>query len=73
MIFLGCDGGSTKTEWLLAEEGGRILAHRTFPGCNYAFLGREGFARLMADSCKQLLADGGAAAEDITEIGRAHV
>ena len=66
MIFLGCDGGSTKTEWLLAEDGGRVLAHRTFPGCNYAFLGQEGFARLMEDSCRQLLADGGVSAGDVT-------
>ena len=32
MIFLGCDGGSTKTELLIADESGRILAHRIFSG-----------------------------------------
>ena len=47
MIFLGCDGGSTKTELLLTDEAGHVLAHRAFPGCNYAFLGRDGFARHM--------------------------
>ena len=26
MIFIGCDGGSTKTEWLLCNERGRVLA-----------------------------------------------
>ena len=25
MIFIGCDGGSTKTEWLLCNESGRVL------------------------------------------------
>ena len=43
MIFLGCDGGSTKTEWLLADHTGQVLSHRIFPGCNYAFLGEAGF------------------------------
>lgn len=64
MFFLGCDGGSTKTEWLLADENGQVLAHRTFSGCNYAFLGQEGFARLMAESARQLL--DGIAAETVT-------
>lgn len=66
MIFLGCDGGSTKTEWLLADHTGRVLSHRMFPGCNYAFLGQEGFQALMEDSIGQLLADAGAAPEAVT-------
>ena len=65
MIFIGCDGGSTKTEWLLCNERGRVLAHRTFSGCNYAFLGEDGFARLMADSAASLLADAGINAADV--------
>ena len=56
MIFLGCDGGSTKTEWLLADETGRVLSHRTFAGCNYAFLGEEGFRDLMASSDRKSVA-----------------
>lgn len=67
MIFLGCDGGSTKTEWLLAEDSGRVLSHRTFTGCNYAFLGQEGFAQLMAENVRELLREaGGITAGDIT-------
>lgn len=31
MIFIGCDGGSTKTEWLLCNERGRVLAIGLFP------------------------------------------
>ena len=65
MIFIGCDGGSTKTEWLLCNERGRVLAHRTFSGCNCAFLGEDGFARLMADSAESLLADAGINAADV--------
>ena len=66
MIFIGCDGGSTKTEWLLCNETGRVLAHRTFSGCNFAFLGEDGFARLMMDSARALLADAGVDAADVT-------
>ena len=66
MIFLGCDGGSTKTEWLLADETGHVLAHCLFPGCNFAFLGKDGFAALMKESCETLLANGGITAEEVT-------
>lgn len=66
MIFLGCDGGSTKTEWLLADETGRVLSHRTFAGCNYAFLGEEGFRDLMASSVQALLDDGKITADQVT-------
>lgn len=66
MIFLGCDGGSTKTEWLLAEDSGRVLSHRTFSGCNYTFLGQEGFARLLAENARELLSEAGIAAGDVT-------
>ena len=66
MIFLGCDGGSTKTEWVLADETGKVLAHRIFPGCNYAFLGQEGFNKLIMDSCSQLLSDAQITADQIT-------
>ena len=50
MIFLGCDGGSTKTEWLLVDHTGQVLAHRIFPGCNFAFWGEDGFRDLMVRS-----------------------
>ena len=66
MIFLGCDGGSTKTEWLMSDEHGRVLAHRVFPGCNSAFLGQDGFARLMRESAQALLADAGVSSREVT-------
>ena len=45
MIFLGCDGGSTKTELLLTDESGQMLAHRVFGGCNLAYLGEDGLQK----------------------------
>ena len=66
MIFLGCDGGSTKTEWLLVDHTGLVLSHRVFPGCNYAFLGEAGFRDLMASSVQALLAGGGITSQQVT-------
>ncbi len=66
MIFLGCDGGSTKTEWLLVDHTGQVLAHRIFPGCNFAFWGEDGFRDLMVRSVQTLLADSGITSQQIT-------
>ena len=66
MIFLGCDGGSTKTELLIADESGRILAHMVFSGCNYAFLGRDGFARHMENAISSVLSDAELSPADLT-------
>ena len=66
MIFLGCDGGSTKTELLVADAAGRCLAHRIFPGCNYAFLGRDGFARHMQACVAGVLEDAHIAPSQVT-------
>lgn len=57
MIFLGCDGGSTKTELLIATESGQILAHRRFSGCNYAFLGEQRFASEISAWIQAVLKD----------------
>ena len=66
MIFLGCDGGSTKTEFLIAEESGRVLAHRIFSGCNYSYLGRDNFAALMEHAISTVLFDAGLLPADLT-------
>lgn len=66
MLFLGCDGGSTKTEWLLLDERGHVRAHLTAEGCNYAFLGEDGFRALMGRCIGQLLETGDARAADVT-------
>ncbi|MBR3867206.1 MAG: ATPase [Butyricicoccus sp.] len=66
MIFLGCDGGSTKTEFLIADESGKILAHRIFSGCNYSYLGRDDFASLMEHAISTVLFDAGLLPTDLT-------
>lgn len=66
MIFLGCDGGSTKTELLLTDESGQLLAHRVFGGCNYAFLGEDGLAKHLKTCVQAVLDDAGKTAADVT-------
>jgi len=45
MLFLGCDGGSTKFEYLVADAQGACVAHQTFPGMNLMQDGMEEYAR----------------------------
>ncbi len=46
---LGVDGGGTKTELILVDSAGSILARHTGPGCNPSLLGPDGArAQLMA-------------------------
>ena len=66
MYFLGCDGGSTKTEFILSDETGAILSHRIYSGCNYSHLGRDGFKRHMACCIGEVLADAGITKGDVT-------
>lgn len=51
MIFLGCDGGSTKTEWLLVDHTGQVLGSSDFSRRNFAFWGEDGFRDLMVLLC----------------------
>lgn len=66
MIFLGVDGGSTKTEFVLADGEGRLLAHRVYSGCNYIQLGREGFEQFFRQCINEVAAAGGTKAGEIT-------
>lgn len=54
MLFLGCDAGSTKTELMLAEDSGRVLAHEVFPACNFISAGPQAFQRHMGDALNSL-------------------
>ena len=66
MIFLGCDGGSTKTELLLTDESGQMLAHRVFGGCNLAYLGEDGLQKHLQTCVQAVLDDAGKMAADVT-------
>ncbi|HPF87247.1 MAG TPA: BadF/BadG/BcrA/BcrD ATPase family protein [Candidatus Limiplasma sp.] len=45
MLFLGCDGGSTKFDYVVSDEQGACITHQTFPGINLVQDGMEDYAR----------------------------
>jgi N-acetylglucosamine kinase-like BadF-type ATPase len=72
LFFLGVDGGSTKTEFILADEKGKVYSHRNFSGCSYLQLGgREPFESFFRDCIETVFKDGGIKEEDLqyTVIG----
>ena len=57
MIYrLGIDGGGTKTEAILVDQTGMVVASRTGPGCNPSLAGPEGAKAAFAELVKSLLA-----------------
>lgn len=66
MIFLGCDGGSTKTEFMLANENGELLSHLILPGCNYGYLGYADFERLFRNAFDKMKIESGVSGKEIT-------
>jgi glucosamine kinase len=57
MIYrLGVDGGGTKTEAILVDGSGTIVARRLGPGCNPSLAGPEGAKAIFAELIKELLA-----------------
>lgn len=55
MLFLGVDGGSTKTDFCLAEESGRQVCRSVSAGCNILQLGSGAFAAVMKEGLTALL------------------
>lgn len=53
--ILGCDGGATKTEYLLTDRKGNIVAHKKTPGIQYALLGTKGFRETLFSELDALL------------------
>lgn len=66
MLFLGCDGGSTKFQYTLADETGRVLAHRKYPGLNAIAIGKEAFMRGLSEQVTDMLRQANTAPEAIT-------
>ena len=66
MLFLGCDAGSTKTEILIADSRGTVLAHEVSSSCNYLLLGREEFGKRIREKIEDALKKACTAFEGIT-------
>lgn len=66
MVFFGCDAGSTKTEMMLVDARGAVLAHEITPACNYLMVGQEAFGRLMREKIDSILGQAGLSHDAIT-------
>jgi len=56
-LFLGIDGGGTKTRFILGDVGGRVLADVTTGGMDYQDIGYEGVKSRISDAVQGMLAD----------------
>ncbi len=52
---IGVDGGGTKTECILVDDGGAIVARHLAPGCNPSIVGPEQARLIMTDALCTLL------------------
>ncbi len=55
--FLGVDGGGTKTDFVLADAGGRILSHITLGASNPNDIGMKGTRDLLARGITEAIGD----------------
>lgn len=53
---IGVDGGGTKTECILVDAGGQILARHTAPGCNPSVTGPGRAGDILGEALRALLA-----------------
>src|SRR5262245_23309428 len=65
---LGFDGGGTKTECVLMDESGAILARSRSGPSNAVNVGTEACAAALADAGTQALASGAKSASDVAYI-----
>lgn len=67
--YLVCDGGGSKTEFLLFWEDGRVLAHTRGPGANALFLPQEKAAQAVCRGIGACLEKGGLTAGELAGTG----
>ncbi len=65
MLFWGCDGGATKTEFIISDNFGRVLTHNIFEGCSFGLMGAENFKRFMDSKIQIILKEANVVPEDI--------
>lgn len=53
---IGVDGGGTKTEFILVDSAGRVLARRTAPGCSPSLLEPAAIRQLIDENLAALVA-----------------
>jgi N-acetylglucosamine kinase-like BadF-type ATPase len=63
--YLGVDGGGTKTDFLLIDESGRVLARQRAGSAYYLETGVDGLRTLLANGIAATLAEGSVTAENL--------
>lgn len=66
---IGVDGGGTKTELILVDAGGEIIARHLAPGCNPSLLGPEGARATLLTALEALRGDRAVSATHIYAAG----
>ncbi|MBL4575610.1 MAG: ROK family protein [Opitutaceae bacterium] len=56
---IGIDGGGTKTDFILVDSSGKILAKQSTGGTNPSLFGRESVEEILRQTCTQLIAEAG--------------
>jgi N-acetylglucosamine kinase-like BadF-type ATPase len=64
-MFLGVDGGGTKTAFALVDSQGQVLARHEASSAYYLEVGMDGAAAMLANGCGTLFAAAGVKANDI--------
>jgi N-acetylglucosamine kinase-like BadF-type ATPase len=64
-LYLGVDGGGTKTALVLIDSDGAVRATHLAPGCYYLSIGLDGVRTLIADAVGSVLAKAALRAEDV--------
>jgi fructoselysine-6-P-deglycase FrlB-like protein len=64
-LYLGVDGGGTKTAWVLIDSNGSIRATHLAAGSYYLTIGLDALGTLLADGVKSVLAKASLRAEDL--------
>jgi N-acetylglucosamine kinase-like BadF-type ATPase len=64
-MYLGVDGGGTKTALVLIDRDGAIRATHLAPGSYYLTMGLDALGTLLADGVNAVLAKAGVRAEDL--------
>ena len=65
-MFLGVDGGGTKTEFLLLDASGHVLARHQEAGSYYIQAGMQEVRRVLIDGTRAVLNSAGASSDAVT-------
>lgn len=69
MLFLGIDGGGTKTEFVLCDEGGNILSALKFGSASHWQFGGDRLAGILNEGFHGVLERAGKKVTDVVSVG----